>query len=177
MPLVLVRPLEPRGEQRFHANVTLELRTTIGFVAFEFRVDTGAELSVLGLEEAEAAGLPVPDESEEITRQINGRDERVRFGTLGVRFRIERDTVGTHAGAQWHLCATLPSKPVVCEFAWDCMFVVGRPRGAPRILGLGGHALSEVDWRFRGTHRGFPFGTVEFELYPQPEPTVPPTQV
>jgi len=177
MPPVLVRPLDSRGGTRLVANVFLELRTNRGPTVFPFRADSGAELSVIGLEQAEAAHLRVPDASAEVTRPINGRDERVRFGTLFVTFRIDTNTVGPQPGKHWTTCAPFPSQPVACEFAWDCMFVVGRRDGAPWILGLGGHALSEVGWRFRGAHTGFPFGTVEFELYPLPEPTVPPPQV
>lgn len=173
MSHVLVRQLERRGDSRFHANVKLEVQAQTGFELCEFRVDTGAELSVIGLEQAERAGLPVPDEAVQLSMQMNAIETQVRLGTIRVRFVIDARTVGPHRDALWTACAPFPQAQVVCEFEWDCMFVVGRPDTAPWLLGLGGYALSEVDWRFRGAHRGFPVGSVEFELYPQPDPTVP----
>jgi hypothetical protein len=175
MPPVLVRSLDYRGGTRFVANVRLELRTESGPKVFPFRVDTGSELSVIGLEQALAAGLPVPDAKREVSRQVNGIDTRVRLGLLFVTFRIDATTVGAHGGALWTACAPFPPPQPVYSFEWECMFVVGRALTAPWLMGLGGRVLAHVDRRFRGAHRGFPRGTVELELLPDASaPTVPP---
>ncbi len=115
-------------------------------IMIEFRVDSGAELSMIALSAFEERGLPVPPpETERAIRQQTAN------GSIDGRFRPGR------IRAWWNsACQGTP-------FNWPILFRVDLPSTATPLLGLGG-VIKDCRWIFDGRDiPGFPWGYLLLE--------------
>jgi hypothetical protein len=115
----------------------------------EFRLDTGAGMSVMSLSRADRLGV-----------RIGNRRGKVKLTTAADE-RYEDVVVGA-------IKARFPGSDRL--FLWDCLFVVNRPDPAPCLLGLKDVVPSLRITVDRTRLPGMPDGSILFEDYPSPAP-------
>ena len=114
------------------------------FVTFDFRLDTGADFSILSVNDAGRIGIPVPQESQVVAmNRAVGKITRVIHSSV---LRVRLSDLGTDA------------------FDWPFIFVEGEQ---PPVLGMAGVFTNQSD-RVRVTIDGtstndFPFGCMIIE--------------
>jgi hypothetical protein len=152
VPLLRPPPAQRLGTADLLADLDVWLETEQGeLVLLTFRVDSGASLSSISLDRAEGLGLSAPPPDAALERAhgtATGRAVlRLRPGTMRVRFSDNS-----------------AERP----FTWPLLFVEGRVRSVPPLLGLGG-VIAESRWLFEGrARRGAPWGV--FRLWVRRRP-------
>lgn len=124
----------------------LEAGSGLPPVPFPFVVDSGASYSLIDLEVARDANLPVPPRDAEVDIPLltTGGTVSMRVRPGRVRCRLGRDPRGY-------------------PFDWPVMFRVHTPRAMPSILGLGG-VIHTCRWTFDGTPApAAPYGSLALE--------------
>lgn len=137
----------------YRAPVVLHiLRPGFEPVEADFRIDTGAGMSLMSMDRAVSLGIPVGNRRGKVklTTATDERYEEVAIGPLRVKF---------------------PGSDRL--FLWDCLFVVDRPLAAPSLLGLKDVIQSLRVTIDRATAPGAPNGSILFEDYPPPAPPAP----
>lgn len=167
MPPTLSFPLVALGGQspvRKRAEVKLELRTRTGaWVAFDFRVDSGAELCLMSAARAESPSTANP----------LGRDLVTTAVPRTVNRRLADGTTRTVTVGFGTITARFPQLPRFV-FTWECVFDPTLPPSAIPLLGLGGRVLSDLRLTFEGPSPTSATGTLFAELFVSPVPLFPP---
>lgn len=132
------------GAVGLQPQVVLHLQTHSGTTtAIRFVVDSGASMTMIGLDLAASWGVPLPPPEAETTLNLG-----TASGTQPVSVRPGRLRLWWHAGRPGY------------SFDWPVLFRVGLSLTVPPLLGLGG-IVSTCDWSFTGRYDpDTPFGHV-----------------
>src|SRR4051794_30536104 len=94
------RPLHATGDVMLSAWVSVDLRDGFGnFTAYDFRVDTGSEITTFPAHEAKRLGLHVPQRPANIRHEQTGLEVRsgmLAFRVIGMERRRSPTNVSGH---------------------------------------------------------------------------------
>lgn len=152
--VALERTALPRGGQTppLRAKVALDaFSTLLGTVAVEFRIDSGAGITVMSVEAAEQYGIPIAQTP-------------ISMDTL-----TQRGNVQARSFFSGSVFASFPQVPTR-TFCFGCYFDPAQPEEVPPVLGLGGDLLKHLRLTFDGTPSvDMPFGFAMIEVV-SPDP-------